>query len=307
MLYEKMEDLIGNTPLLRLSRLQNELALPGNLYAKIESYNAAGSVKDRVAKNMIDLAEKSGKLKRGGTILEATSGNTGIALAAIGAAKGYRVIIVMPENMSQERQKLIRGYGATLLLTEKEKGMNGAIERANELKKERPDYFIPDQFTNEANPSAHAQTGEEIDNDLQGKIDAFVAGVGTSGTLTGVARYFKGKGKNVKIIAVEPERSPVLSGGEKGAHNLQGIGAGFIPPFFDKSLVDEIFTAKEEDAYACARLLAKTEGILCGISSGAALFCAINEAKKRENQNKNIVVLFPDEGGRYLSTALFDE
>ncbi len=305
--YNGVDELIGNTPLLRLTKLCKKLSLCGNLYAKLEYFNPAGSVKDRVAKNMLDEAEKQGLLNENTLIVEPTSGNTGIGLAAVGAARGYQVVIVMPDNMSEERKKLVKAYGATLLLTDGALGMQGAIDKANELKRTRPNVFIPDQFGNPANPQAHRKTGEELYAALDGKIDIFVAGAGTGGTVSGVGKYLKEQNSAVKTIAVEPARSPVLSGGKKGTHNLQGIGAGFIPDTLDLSVVDEISPVQEEDAYNTVKLLAKTEGILCGISSGAALFAAISQAKKSENAGKNIVVLLPDSGDRYLSTELFDD
>lgn len=306
-IYNGIDELIGNTPLLRLTNLKKKLSLRGEVYAKLEYFNPAGSVKDRVAKNMLDEAEKQGLLNENATIVEPTSGNTGIGLAAVGAARGYKVVIVMPDNVSEERKKLIKAYGATLLLTDGALGMQGAIDKANELKRSQPNVFIPDQFNNPANPQAQQKTGEEIYAALNGKVDIFVAGVGTGGTVSGIGKYLKSQNAAIKTVAVEPARSPVLSGGKKGAHNLQGIGAGFIPNTLDLSVVDEIVPVQERDAYETVKLLSNAEGILCGISSGAALFAAIDQAKKTENTGKNIVVLLPDSGDRYLSTELFDE
>lgn len=306
MVYNSVEGLIGNTPLLQLKKLQEKLGLQAKIFAKLEYYNPAGSVKDRVAKMMLDEAEKSGVLKPNSVIIEPTSGNTGIGLAMVGVARGYRVIIVMPETMSAERRKMMTAYGAELVLTDGKKGMHGSIEKAKELALQIPDSFIPDQFSNPANAKAHREgTGVEIYNQTDGKADIFVAGVGTGGTLTGVGEYLKSKNPAVQIVAVEPASSPVLSGGKGGAHQIQGIGAGFIPAVLNQSVYDEVITVSDEDAFAYAREAAKVEGAFVGISSGAALCAAVDVAKREENAGKNIVVLFPDGGGRYLSTDLF--
>ena len=306
MVYNSIEGLIGNTPLLQLKKLQEKLGLQAKIFAKLEYYNPAGSVKDRVAKMMLDEAEKSGALKPNSVIIEPTSGNTGIGLAMVGVARGYRVIIVMPETMSAERRKMMTAYGAELVLTDGKKGMLGSIEKAKELALQIPDSFIPDQFSNPANAKAHREgTGVEIYNQTDGKADIFVAGVGTGGTLTGVGEYLKSKNPAVQIVAVEPASSPVLSGGKGGAHQIQGIGAGFIPAVLNQSVYDEVITVSDEDAFAYAREAAKVEGAFVGISSGAALCAAVDVAKREENAGKNIVVLFPDGGGRYLSTDLF--
>ena len=296
----------GHTPLLELSHIEKENNLQAKIVAKLEYFNPAGSVKDRIAKAMIDDAEASGKLKPGSVIIEPTSGNTGIGLASVAAARGYRIIIVMPETMSIERRQLMKAYGAELVLTEGAKGMKGAIARATELSQEIPNSFIPGQFVNPANPAAHkATTGPEIWEDTDGKVDIFVAGVGTGGTVTGVGEYLKSKNPNVKIVAVEPESSPVLSKGTAGPHKIQGIGAGFIPDTLNTSVYDEVLPVKNEDAFAAGKAIAKAEGILVGISSGAALHAAIEIAKRPENKGKTIVALLPDSGDRYLSTPLF--
>ena len=304
--YDTITDLIGSTPLLKLNRFAAAESLGAEVYAKLEYFNPAGSVKDRIAYAMITDAEKSGALKPGSVIIEPTSGNTGIGLAAVAAARGYRIIIVMPETMSVERRKLMKAYGAELVLTEGAKGMKGAIAKAQELAAQTPDSFIPGQFTNPANPSAHrATTGPEIWNDTDGTVDIFVAGVGTGGTLTGVGEYLKSQNPNVKVVAVEPAGSPVLSKGVAGAHKIQGIGAGFVPDTLNTKIYDEIITVENEDAFATGRELARKEGLLVGISSGAAVWAAARLAKRPENQGKRIVVLLPDTGDRYLSTPMF--
>lgn len=307
-IYFSLEELIGRTPLLSVERYTKENGSSANIIVKLESFNPAGSAKDRVAKEMIEDAERMGKLTRDSVMIEPTSGNTGIGLAALAASKGYRLIITMPETMSAERQMLMRAYGAELILTDGKKGMAGAIEKAEELAKTIPNAFIVGQFTNPANPLAHKKTtGVEIWEDTDGKIDIFVAGVGTGGTITGVGEYLKEKNPDIKVIAVEPKDSPVLSGGKAGPHGLQGIGAGFIPVILNTEIYDEIITVTTEEAYTASRMLAKTEGILVGISSGAALFAATQIAKRPENTEKNIVVLLPDTGDRYLSTPMFTE
>ena len=307
-IYKGALGLIGNTPLVETVNLEKELALKATLLTKLEYFNPAGSVKDRVAKAMIEDAEEKGLLKEGSVIIEPTSGNTGIGLASIAAAKGYRIIITMPETMSVERRNILKAYGAELVLTEGAKGMKGAIAKAEELAKEIPGSFIPGQFVNPANPAAHkAHTGPEIWNDTEGKVDIFVAGVGTGGTLTGVGEFLKEKKPDVKIIAVEPQDSPVLSEGRAGAHKIQGIGAGFVPDVLNTKIYDEIITVANEDAFAAAKLLVKKEGISVGISSGAALHAAIELAKRPENAGKTIVALLPDSGDRYYSTPLFTE
>lgn len=306
-IYKNVAELIGRTPLLELSNTEKELKLKSTVLAKLEYFNPAGSVKDRVALEMIEDAEQKGILKKGSVIIEPTSGNTGIGLASVAAAKGYRLIITMPETMSVERRKLISAYGAELVLTDGAKGMNGAIEKAEELAKEIPDSIVAGQFVNPANPEAHRKTtGPEIWEDTDGKIDIFVAGVGTGGTITGTGEYLKAKNPNIKIVAVEPADSPVLSGGKAGAHGLQGIGAGFVPEVLNTEIFDEIITVSSDEANEASRSLAKCEGVLVGISSGAALHVAIELAKKEENADKNIVVLLPDTGDRYLSTELFE-
>ena len=304
--YDTITDLIGSTPLLKLNRFAAAESLGAEVYAKLEYFNPAGSVKDRIAYAMITDAEKNGALKPGSVIIEPTSGNTGIGLAAVAAARGYRIIIVMPETMSVERRQLMKAYGAELVLTEGAKGMKGAIAKAQELAAQTPDSFIPGQFTNPANPSAHrATTGPEIWNDTDGMVDIFVAGVGTGGTLTGVGEYLKSQNPNVKVVAVEPAGSPVLSKGVAGAHKIQGIGAGFVPDTLNTKVYDEIITVENEDAFATGRELARKEGLLVGISSGAAVWAAVQLAKRPENQGKRIVVLLPDTGDRYLSTPMF--
>ena len=301
-------ELIGRTPLIELHNIEKKLSLPARLLAKLEYLNPAGSVKDRIAWAMIRDAEESGKLKPGSVIIEPTSGNTGIGLAAIAAARGYRMIITMPETMSVERRQIMRAYGAELVLTEGSKGMKGAIQKAQELAQEIPDSFIAGQFVNPANPKAHLETtGPEIDEDTDGQVDIFVAGVGTGGTLTGVGTYLKSKPPSVRVVAVEPESSAVLSGKPSGAHKIQGIGAGFVPEVLDTKVYDEIIPVSNEDAFAFGRLIGKTEGILVGISSGAALYAAAELAKRPENKGKTIVVLLPDTGDRYLSTPMFGE
>lgn len=304
--YTSADQLIGRTPLLELTHIEKEAGLNARLLAKLEYFNPAGSVKDRVAKAMLDEAEASGKLKPGSTIIEPTSGNTGIGLASVAAARGYRIIITMPDTMSAERRQLMKAYGAELVLTEGVKGMKGAIARAEELAKEIPDSFIPGQFVNLANPAAHrSTTGPEIWADADGKVDIFVAGVGTGGTITGVGQYLKEQNPAVKVVAVEPKDSPVLSEGRSGAHKIQGIGAGFVPEVLDTAIYDEIIPVSNENAFAAGRLVGRKEGILVGISSGAALHAAIELAMRPENAGKTIVVLFPDTGDRYLSTPLF--
>lgn len=305
-IYKSSDELIGHTPLLELSRIEKELNLEARIIAKLEYFNPAGSVKDRIAKAMLDDAEKAGKLKPDSTIIEPTSGNTGIGLASVAAARGYKVIIVMPETMSVERRQLMKAYGAELVLTEGAKGMKGAIAKANELAATTPNSFIPGQFVNPANPKAHLETtGPEVWEDTDGKIDYFVAGVGTGGTVTGVGQYLKSKSKDVKVVAVEPKSSAVLSTGVAGAHKIQGIGAGFVPDVLDTKIYDEIIAVENDDAFATGKLVGHKEGILVGISSGAALWAAIEVAKRPENKGKNIVVLLPDTGDRYLSTPLF--
>lgn len=305
-IYNSAYELVGRTPLLRLVNIEKELNLKAKLLAKLELFNPAGSVKDRVAVKMIEDAEEKGILKKGSVIIEPTSGNTGIGLAMVSASKGYRLIIVMPDTMSEERRKLIAAYGAELVLTDGSMGMPGAIEKAEELAKEIPDSFVAGQFVNPSNPDAHyLTTGPEIYKDTDGQVDIFVAGVGTGGTITGTGRYLKEKNKDIKIVAVEPKNSPVLSEGKSGKHGLQGIGAGFVPEVLDREVYDEVVCVTEEEAYKCARLLATKEGVLVGISSGAALFAAIEKAKLSENEGKTITVLLPDTGDRYLSTDLF--
>ena len=307
-IYTSADQLIGRTPLLELTRLQKQLGLEARILAKLELFNPAGSVKDRIGKAMIDAAEAAGKLKPGATIIESTSGNTGIGLAAVAAARGYKLILVMPETMSVERRLLAQAYGAQLELTEGAKGMKGAIERAKELAAQIPNSFIPGQFDNPANPQVHRETtGPEIFQDTDGAVDFFVAGVGTGGTITGVGQYLKEKIPGLQVVAVEPADSPVLSKGVAGAHKIQGIGAGFVPQVLDTKVYDEILTVANEDAFETGRLLGKNEGVLVGISSGAALWAAIQVARRPENKGKTIVVLLPDTGERYLSTPLFSE
>ena len=305
-IYTSADQLIGKTPLLELTHIEKELQLKARILAKLESFNPAGSVKDRIAKKMIDDAEAAGQLKPGSVIIEPTSGNTGIGLASVAAARGYRIIIVMPETMSVERRQLMKAYGAELVLTEGAKGMKGAIAKADELAKQIPNSFVPGQFVNPSNPKAHIETtGPEIYTDTDGKVDYFVAGVGTGGTITGVGQYLKDKVPSVKVVAVEPASSPVLSQGVAGAHKIQGIGAGFVPDVLDTKVYDEIIPVSNEDAFAGGRLVGRKEGVLVGISSGAALHAAIELAKRPESEGKTIVVLFPDTGDRYLSTPLF--
>ena len=305
-IYTSADQLIGNTPLLELTHIEKEEGLEAKVLAKLEYFNPAGSVKDRIAKAMIDDAEAKGLLKPSSVIIEPTSGNTGIGLASVAAARGYRIIIVMPETMSVERRQLMKAYGAELVLTEGTKGMKGAIAKADELAKEIPNSFIPGQFVNPANPAIHnATTGPEIWKDTDGKVDIFVAGVGTGGTVTGVGEYLKSQNPNVKVVAVEPASSPVLSKGTPGAHKIQGIGAGFVPDVLNTSVYDEIIAVENDDAFATGKLIGKKEGVLEGISSGAAVWAAIQLAKRPENKGKTIVALLPDTGDRYLSTPLF--
>ena len=307
-IYTSADQLIGKTPLLELTRIEEELGLKARVFAKLEYFNPAGSVKDRIAKRMIEDAEASGKLKPGATIIEPTSGNTGIGLAAVAAAKGYKTIIVMPETMSVERRQLMKAYGAELVLTEGAKGMKGAIAKAEEIAAETENSYIPGQFVNPSNPAAHRDTtGPEIWEDTDGKVDYFVAGVGTGGTVTGVGEYLKSKNGDVKVVAVEPEASQTLAKGEAAPHKIQGIGAGFVPETLNTHIYDEIIPVTNEDAFETGRLLGHKQGVLVGISSGAALWAAIELAKKPENEGKNIVVLLPDTGDRYLSTPLFQE
>lgn len=304
--YKSADQLIGGTPLLELGHIEKEFGLEAKILAKLELFNVTGSVKDRIAKSMLDEAEKSGKIKPGATIIEPTSGNTGIGLAAVGTARGYKVIIVMPEIMSVERQQLIKAYGAEIVLTEGSKGMKGAIDKANELAANTPNSFVPGQFDNPSNPQAHYDTtGPEIFEATDGAVDYFVAGVGTGGTLTGTGKYLKEKKAGVKVIAVEPASSPVLSEGKAGTHKIQGIGAGFVPKVLDKKIYDEVIPVANEDAFKTGALIGKKEGVLVGISSGAALWAAIEIAKRPESKGKTIVVLLPDTGDRYLSTPLF--
>ena len=306
--YDKITDLIGNTPLLRLTNYIEENALGADIYGKLEYFNPAGSVKDRIAKAMLDDAEEKGLIKPGAVIIEPTSGNTGIGLAAVSAARGYKIILTMPETMSVERRNLLKAYGAEIVLTDGSKGMSGAIAKANEIAASTPNSFIPGQFTNPANPAMHrATTGPEIWRDTDGKIDIFVAGVGTGGTLSGVGGYLKSQNPNVKVVAVEPASSPVLSKGVSGPHKIQGIGAGFVPDTLDTSIYDEIIAVENDDAFATGRTLARKEGLLVGISSGAAVWAAAQLAKRPENKGKLIVALLPDTGERYLSTPMFSD
>ena len=307
-IYKGAIELVGNTPLVEVTNIEKKEQLKARLLVKLEYFNPAGSVKDRVGKAMIEDAERIGRLKPGSVIIEPTSGNTGIGLAAVSAVKGYRMILTMPDTMSVERRNILKAYGAEIVLTPGEKGMSGAIEKAEELAKEIPDSFIPGQFDNPVNPRAHMEsTGPEIWQDTDGQVDIFVASVGTGGTLTGTGTYLKEKNPNIKVIAVEPSTSPVLSGGSAGPHKIQGIGAGFIPKVLDTHIYDEIITVDNEAPFAAAKMLARTEGLLTGISSGAALYAAIEVAKRPENEGKTIVVLLPDSGDRYYSTALFVE
>ncbi|MCR4951443.1 MAG: cysteine synthase A [Solobacterium sp.] len=306
--FETMEELIGQTPVLHLKHIEQKYDLQAELYAKLEMFNATGSAKDRIAREMIDDAERRGILKEGSVIIEPTSGNTGIGLAAVGVTRGYRVIIVMPDNFSAERRKLIKAYGAEIVLSPGAKGMAGAIEMAEQLKEELGNAFIPAQFDNPANAEAHYRTtGPELWEAMDGKIDVFVAGVGTGGTITGTGRYLKEKDPQIRVIAVEPASSPLLTGGKAGAHKIQGIGANFIPSVLDTAVYDEVTDVKDEDALAAGAMFGKTEGVLCGISAGAALWAAIEQAKKEENRGKNIVVLLTDGGDRYLSSEMFGE
>lgn len=305
-IYTSAEQLIGKTPLLELTHVEKQLNLNAKILAKLEYLNPAGSAKDRVAKAMIDDAEKSGKLKKGSVIIEPTSGNTGIGLSLVAAARGYRIIIVMPETMSVERRQIMKAYGAELVLSDGAKGMAGAIEKADELAAEIPDSFVAGQFVNPANPNAHFDTtGPEIYEDTDGNVDIFVASVGTGGTITGVGEYLKSKNPNIKVVAVEPASSAVLSGGKAGAHGIQGIGAGFVPDVLNTEIYDEVIAVSDDDAFKTGKLIGRSEGVLVGISSGAAAFAAIELAKRPENEGKNIVVLLPDTGDRYLSTPLF--
>lgn len=306
--YKNVSELIGNTPIVELSNLEEQLGLEARILVKLEYLNPAGSVKDRIVKSMIEEAEKFGKIKEGAVLIEPTSGNTGIGLAAVGASKGYRVILTMPETMSVERRNILKAYGAEVVLTPGDKGMKGAIAKAEELQKETENSFIPAQFDNPANPAVHkATTGPEIWEDTEGNIDYFVSGIGTGGTITGTGEYLKSKKSDIKIIAVEPSDSPVLSKGESGSHKIQGIGAGFVPTVLNEEIYDEIITVENEDAFETSKLLTKEEGILTGISSGAALWAGIEIAKKPENKGKTIVVILPDSGDRYYSTPLFED
>lgn len=306
-IYKRVSDLVGKTPLMELTNYEKENNLEAAILAKLEYFNPAGSVKDRVACAMVDDAERRGLLKPGSVIIEPTSGNTGIGLASVAASRGYKIILTMPETMSIERRNLLKAYGAEIVLTEGAKGMKGAIEKANELARETEGSFIPSQFTNMANPAAHlASTGPEIWNDTDGKVDIFVAGVGTGGTLSGVGKYLKSQNPNIKVVAVEPTDSPVLSKGISGPHKIQGIGAGFVPDTLDKNIYDEIITVKNEDAFKTGRELARKEGVLVGISSGAAVYAAAELAKRAENKGKIIVAVLPDTGERYLSTPMFE-
>lgn len=306
-IYTSADQLIGKTPLLEVKKIEEKLSLSAKLLVKLEYFNVTGSAKDRVAKYMLDEAEKEGKLNKNSVIIEPTSGNTGIGLASVGTARGYRVIIVMPDTMSVERRQLMKAYGAEVVLSDGTKGMSGAIAKAEELSREIPNSFIPSQFTNPANAKAHRETtGVEIWGDTDGEVDIFVAGVGTGGTITGVGEYLKSQNADVKVVAVEPDSSAVLSGEKAGAHKLQGIGAGFVPEVLNTKIYDEIIRVKNEDAFEISRLVGKTEGVLVGITSGAALWAGIELAKRKENEGKTIVVLLPDTGDRYLSSGLFD-
>lgn len=307
-IYKSIDQLIGHTPLLELINIEKKFNTKGKILAKLEYFNPAGSAKDRIAKVMIDDAEQEGKLKEGSTIIEPTSGNTGIGLASVAAARGYKIIIVMPETMSIERRQIMKAYGAELILTEGSKGMKGAIEKADEIAKKIPNSWIAGQFVNPSNPKAHFEsTGPEIWDDTDGNVDYFVAGVGTGGTLTGVGSYLKSKNEKIKIIAVEPAGSPILSKGISGTHKIQGIGAGFVPDVLDTKVYDEVYTVEDDDSFKYGKILNSTEGFLVGISAGAALKVAIDLAQKEENKGKNIVVLFPDNGDKYLSTPLFQD
>lgn len=304
--YDDVTELIGNTPLVRLNNI--DAGYKGNIIAKLEYYNPMGSIKDRIALSMIDDAEKSGELKEGNTIVEPTSGNTGIGLSFVSSIKGYDLILTMPENMSEERKKILRIFGTELILTDEKEGMEGVVKKAKELVRENDDYIMLDQFENPANPDIHRKTTvEEIWGDMEGNIDALVAGIGTGGTITGIGEVFKEKRLGIRIIGVEPSGSPVLSEGKSGSHNIQGIGAGFVPDVLNEDVLDEIITVEDEDAFHMCRLLARKEGILAGISSGAALHAAVQVAERNEYEDKNIVVIFPDSGERYLSTELFDK
>lgn len=307
-IFKHVDELIGKTPLLELSNIEKELGLEARVIAKVEAFNPGGSVKDRIAKGMLDDLEQRGLLRPGYTIIEPTSGNTGIGLSSLAASRGYRAIIVMPETMSIERRKLMKAYGAELVLTEGAKGMKGAIEKANQLVKEIPHAIIPSQFTNPANPKAHRETtGPEIYQDLDGQIDIFVAGVGTGGTVTGVGEYLKSQNPNIKVVSVEPATSPVLTKGVAGPHKIQGIGAGFVPETLNTKIYDEVMDVEDQNAFNTARMIGKKEGLLVGISSGASAYAAIELAKRKENKGKTIVALLPDTGERYLSTILFEE
>lgn len=307
-IYTSADGIIGNTPLLELTNIEKEFGLKARLLAKLEYLNPAGSVKDRVAKQMLDDAEEAGKLGKESVIIEPTSGNTGIGLASVAAARGYRIIIVMPDTMSVERRQIMKAYGAEVVLSDGSKGMKGAIEKAEELAKEIPNSFIPGQFVNPSNPKAHLNTtGPEIYRDTDGKVDIFVAGVGTGGTITGVGQYLKAKNPKIQVVAVEPSSSPVLSEGKSGAHKIQGIGAGFVPEVLDTSIYDEIITVANEDSFKMGKLIGRKEGVLVGISSGAALWAAVRLAERAENDGKTIVALLPDTGDRYLSTTMFDD
>ena len=306
--FNSITELIGNTPIIELKNIEKEFKLEAKLFAKVEYFNPAGSVKDRIALAMIEDAEKKGLIKEGATIIEPTSGNTGIGLSMVARTRGYKAVIVMTETMSIERRKLMKAYGAEVVLSEGALGMKGAIAKAIELNKEIPNSFIPSQFDNPANVEAHYKnTGPEIFDALDGKVDIFVAGVGTGGTITGTGKFLKEKNKNIKVVAVEPETSPVLSKGVSGKHSIQGIGAGFVPAIFDRSIIDEIITISNEDAFAFGKMVGRNEGFLVGISSGAALAAAVKLAKEKENKGKNIVLVFPDSGDRYLSTSLYEE